>query len=245
VLAKLPRVGIYAPWTSSMSEGWLRWVCDDANLPFVSVKNETLRAGRLAELFDVLVLPDVSARTLDRGRAPGSAPAEFTEGLDPEGAVAIEEFVRGGGTLVAIESAARWTVELLDLPLVDVTHGKDAGEFSCPGSVLRGVPAAESLTAGLPASLALFFSGSTAWRPATKEERKDKREVQAPRVLLEYAPTRTLLSGWIKEPERIAGRAAWLRAEHGQGRVHLFGFSPHYRSWSQQTFGLFFRAVLN
>lgn len=244
-LTKLPRVGIYAPWTSSMSEGWLRWVCDDAGLAYTSVKNENLRAGRLAEFLDVLVLPDVNGRTLDRGRAPGTAPAEFTEGLDPEGAVAIEEFVRGGGTLIAIDAAARWTVELLDLPLIDVARGKDAGEFSCPGSVLRAVPASDALTAGLAPSLALFFSGSTAWRAATKEERKEKREVAAPKVLLEYAPTRLLLSGWIREPERIAGRAAWVRAEHGQGRVHLFGFSPHYRSWSQQTFGLLFRALLD
>jgi hypothetical protein len=36
-----------------------------------------------------------------------------------------------------------------------------------------------------------------------------------------------------------------VRADHGLGRVHLFAFSPHYRSWTQQTFGLLFRALLD
>jgi hypothetical protein len=35
-----------------------------------------------------------------------------------------------------------------------------------------------------------------------------------------------------------------VRGEIGKGRVHLFAFQPHYRGWSQGTFGLLFRAVL-
>ena len=61
---------------------------------------------------------------------------------------------------------------------------------------------------------------------------------------MRYAPTRTLLSGWIQEPDVVAGQAAWMRARHGQGSVHLFAFSPHYRGWSQNTFQLLFRAAL-
>ncbi len=244
VLRRLPRVGLYAPWSGSMSEGWLRWVFEESGLPYTTVRNEALRAGRLSDLFDVLVVPDVSSRTLDRGRAPLGVPAEFAGGLDPEGAVAIEEFVRGGGTLLAIEAAAQWAIELFDLPLFDLAHGEGAGEFSCPGSVLRGVPRPANFTAGLPGSLALFFEGSSAWRAATSEEREGRPEREEPQTLLDYAPTRLLLSGWIREPERIAGRSAWVRARHGTGTVHLYGFSPHYRSWTQQTFPLLFRAIL-
>jgi hypothetical protein len=245
VLERAPRVGLYAPWTGSMSEGWLRWVLDDTGVGYATVRNEHLAAGRLEDVYDVLVLPDLAPRTLDRGRARGSAPERYTGGLDPEGAVAIEEFVRRGGTLIAIEDAADWAIGLFDLPLVDAASGADAGEFACPGSVLRAVPRADALTAGLPESVALFFSDSAAWRPATEAERKGRPAVAAPQVLLEYAPTRTLLSGWMREGERIAGRAAWVRADHGLGRVHLFAFSPHYRSWTQQTFGLLFRALLD
>ena len=59
-----------------------------------------------------------------------------------------------------------------------------------------------------------------------------------------YAPERVLLSGWIRQPEAIENRAAWVRAEVGDGAVHLFAFRPQYRGWSQSTFPLVFRAIL-
>ena len=175
-------------------------------------------------------------------------PEEFARGLLPEGAVAIEEFVRAGGTLLAIEGAAAWAVELFDLPLVDVTRGAEAGEFSCPGSILRAVPqtspAAARYTQGLPDTLAVFFERSSAWRPATREERAGRPDRPEPLTLLAFPSSPILLSGWIREEQRIAGRAAWVRAAHGAGAVHLYAFSPHYRSWTQQTFALLLRALL-
>ena len=63
-------------------------------------------------------------------------------------------------------------------------------------------------------------------------------------TLLRYAPTRVLMSGWIKEPQVIERQGAWIRVAHGDGRIHLFGFRPQYRGWSQATFALLFRAIL-
>jgi hypothetical protein len=205
-----------------------------------------LRAGKLADFLDVLVLPGHSASALDQGRPAGTLPERYTGGLAPEGAVAIEQFVRDGGTLVATDASANWVIDLLQLPLVDVTREAAAKDFSCPGSVLRGVPADDQrLAAGLPGSLALVFSRSTAWRKMSDEERKKAgRESREIDTLLRYAPTRLLLSGGINKPEVIEGRDAWLRAAYGEGRVHLFGFQPHYRAWSQTTFPLLFRAIL-
>ena len=50
--------------------------------------------------------------------------------------------------------------------------------------------------------------------------------------------------GWIAKPEAISDQGAWVRAMHGQGAVHLFGFRPQYRGWSQASFQLLFRALL-
>jgi len=233
-----PRIGVYAPWRGSMDEGWMRWVLDEFEVPYVRVRNEMLRAGRLEDFLDVLVVPSISGRALDDGRNPGTVHPEYARGLDPEGAVAVEEFVRDGGSLITMGSSAAWAIELFDLPLADVTQGDEAGEFSCPGSVLRALPVEHDLTAGLPASVALFFSRSAAWE--LDEEADDERELD---VLLRYAPTRVLYSGWIREPEVIADRAAWVRAEHGEGEVHLFAFRPQYRGWSQDAFELLFRAL--
>ena len=257
----LPRIGLYSPWSGHMPEGWMRWVFDAWGLPYVTVRNEALRAGNLSGWLDVLVLPGPSARQLDTGRSPGSVESEKTRGLDPEGAVAIEEFVRTGGVLVAVGSSGGWAVELFGLPLVDVTRGEDGEGFSCPGSVLRTVPGSTpestpdstpestedpSWTAGLPPSVPVFFSRSSAWREMTEEELEDARldGEAAFEVLLRYAPERVLLSGWISSPQTIQGRAAWVRAPYGQGSLHLFGFRPQYRSWSQGAFHLLFRALL-
>ncbi len=245
--ARAPRVGLYAPWTTSMDEGWTRWVFEHVGLAYTTVHNERLRAGGLLQDFDVLVLPDVGAATLDKGRSPGSVFAEYTQGLAPEGALAIEAFVRDGGVLVAFEGSADWVIDLFALPWIDVTRGKEAGEFACPGSVLRVVRedvSADPSAKDLPPSVPIFFARGRAWREAKAEEKKPAAFALKSQVRMRYAPTRTLLSGWIKEPEKIGGKAAWLSVEVGQGRVHLFGFSPVYRSWSQASFQLLLRAML-
>jgi len=247
----MPRIGVYSPWSGSMDEGWLRYVLDTNEIPYVSVKNEGLRAGNLGEMLDVLVIPSIRSQQLDDGRMAGTIPDEFAGGLSPEGANAIEEFVRGGGRLITLGSSSQWAIDLLELPLIDVTRSDEAEGFSCPGSVLRTIPQPGStLTAGFGPATAVFFSGSSAYRVMTKSEVDDKYgqavdsiEKGDPNVLLRYAPTRVLMSGWIKSPETIEGRIAWAEVPYGDGTVHVFGFRPQYRGWSQASFGLLFRSI--
>ncbi len=244
----MPRIGVYSPWEGNMDQGWLRYVLDTFGIPFIEVRNEMLRAGQLGDFLDVLIFPHSSPARLDSGRPQGSVPDRYAGGLAPEGVAATEAFVRGGGRLITLGASCRWAVDVFQLPLVDVTTEPRAKDFSCPGSVLRAIPVPGlPLTAGLPESIALFFSrGSGAWRPMTSEEIDDAGldGDHSIETLLRYAPTRVLLSGWIKEPGVIERRGAWLRARHGKGQIHLFGFRPQYRGWSQATFPLLFRAML-
>lgn len=240
---ELPRIGVYSPWSGSMDEGWARYVLDTFDVPYLSVRNEMIRAGSLSDFLDVLIIASISGRSLDSGRSLGSVPPEFARGLEPEGTAALDDFVRGGGTLVCLGRSASWAIELFDFPLRDVTRGEDAGDFSCPGSVLRAVPNAENNPhlQGLPGSMAVFFAGSAAW----EFEDSAKQDADASEVWLRYGQSRVLLSGWIQNPEAIVGKAAWIRMDHGRGQVHLFGFRPQYRGWSHGTFQLLFRAVLS
>ena len=225
----------------------MRWVLDNFRIPYETVRNESLRAGGLMDWLDVLVLPGVSGGQLDAGRSPGSVPAQMARGLDPEGAVAIEEFVRAGGKLVAVGSSSSWAADLFRLPLVDVTRGEEAQGFSCPGSVVRCIPEAPGTvtTAGLPASVPVFFSSSSAWKRLEAEAAREAHldPDAALTVHARYAPRRALLSGWAAAPERIEGQIAWLSARHGKGSVHLMGIRPQYRSWSQGAFHLLVRAL--
>jgi len=63
-------------------------------------------------------------------------------------------------------------------------------------------------------------------------------------TIARYAPQQLLLSGWIRDPQVIENQSGWMRADYGQGGVHLFGFRPQYRGWTRATFPLIFRAVL-
>jgi hypothetical protein len=244
-LTRLPRIGVYSPWTGNMDEGWLRWTLDHFKIPFVTIRNETLRAGELNELVDVLVIPDVTPRNLDEGREGGTAPHELTGGLAPEGALAVETFIREGGKVISWGDASNWIVDVCSLPLVEVTGESSGRGFVCPGSVLRGIVEPHALTAGLPHDISLFFDSSKGWREMTKAE-QDKAQAapHAVKTLLNYASNRLLISGKIEQPEVIEGRSAWVTTKHGQGTVHLIGFSPHFRGWTQQTMHLLFRAML-
>jgi hypothetical protein len=237
-----------------MDEGWTRWVLDELGVPYMQVRNEVVRAGRLCDRFDVIILPSVSADILHDGRPRGSVFPRFAGGLDPEGSMALHEFVRLGGTLVAFERAGDYVNELFALGLVDVASSDDRDEgFSCPGSILRTLPDGVSpWTAGVRPSQPVFFARSRAYRhgAASDEDEAAARPTHAagdigePEVLLRYPQARALLSGWIRKPETIGGAAAWLRMRAGDGQIHVFGMRPAYRSWSQANFRLLVRAML-
>jgi len=238
----LPRIGVHAPHSGNMDEGWMRWMLDHFGLPFVTVRNEELRAGALSRHIDVLLLPGSSARDLERGRAAGSAPAELTGGLDPQGSQAIAEFVREGGKLIAVGSSCAYAIDLLQLPVVDVTTGDSAKDFACPGSVVRARTNLSRTTQGMDPEPAVFFSRSSAFRSMRDAERGAREGVM--QALLSYAPNRVLVSGWIQKPEVIEGQGAWVRLNSGKGKVHLFGFRPQYRSWTEGSFLMLLRALL-
>jgi len=241
----LPRVGVYAPWSASMDEGWLRWTLDHFHLPHTRIRNETMRAGKLRDEFDVIVIANISASRLENGRRAGSVETAMTGGLEVEGAVAVEEFIREGGKLIVMDNACPWVVDLLRIPMVNVLTEDEADGFSCTGSVVRGVPEDDPMTRDLPATLPLMFSRSSAWRTLTSKEKEDGDYAQSTITpLLRYAPRRVLLSGAIDKPEAIQNKIGWVRVEQGKGTIILFGFCPHYRGWSHATFQLLMRSIL-
>lgn len=228
VPGETPRVGVVSPWEGVRGEGWLRWFLDSYGIPHTRLRPEALRAGRLRERFDVILVASSSNRRLESGRSGG--PREFEGGIGTEGALHLREFVAAGGRLFALGASAGYAVDLFDLAVDDTTRGEAAGDFSCPGSVLRtelGAAAAESNLTHAPAVL---FSGGHAF--ATRAPTTGETEAES---VLDYARERLLLSGWIRGESAIAGRSAWLRAKYGDGAVHVLGFEPQYRGWSEAS----------
>src|SRR5207253_8839727 len=51
----------------AIDEGWTRWVFDTWKVPYVSLVDSVVRAGKLRDRFDAIVLPDQSRHALLEG----------------------------------------------------------------------------------------------------------------------------------------------------------------------------------
>ncbi len=238
---RLPRIGLYQPWTGNIDEGWTRWVFEQYGISYATVRDADLRKGGLRQRFDIIVLPDAEEASLVHGLDSTRIPVQYAGGMGELGANALSEFVRGGGTLVCLDGSSNFAITRLKLPVVNVLAGEASGpkvlQFYAPGSifgtVLGGVGAPRSpVTLGVPDSLQIYFENSAAFT------------VSAPARALATYPAQPLRSGYARHQERLEGKAALVEAPVGSGRVILFGFRPQFRGQTHGTFKLLFNAVL-
>ena len=234
--ATAPRVGLYRSYVAAMDEGWTRWVFDTWKIPYVTVVDSVVRAGKLASDFDVIVLPDQSPHELLDG-LPREYPAPYPGGLGTQGAGALRQFVQDGGTLVALNDASRFVIQQLLLPVRNVLEGVADDEFYAPGSIFRlELDPSHPIARGMPAQSIAWYEGGPAF---------EVLDSSAVRVVGRYPgdADHVLLSGWVLHPDRVAGRAALVEVKVGAGRVVLFGFRPQYRGQSIATYPLLFNSL--
>ena len=231
------RVGLYRPWMASLDEGWTRWILKSYQFAPVSLYNADIQAGHLRERFNVIVIPDVTRKPLTDGFEKGLLPGEFTGGLGDEGVEALRDFVRDGGTLVALNQAAAAFVELLHLPVKNTLQDAKPDQFNCPGALLKVTMADDfrPVLAGSALETTVMFERGPAFE--TLPDFKGQ-------VLATYAKDVSALeSGYILHPELLQGKAAAVEVSFGKGRVFLFGFKPQWRGQSHGTYKLLFSAL--
>jgi Zinc carboxypeptidase len=252
-ITRLPRIGIYRPWTGNMDEGWCRWVLEQFHLPYVSLTDSVAKAGKLRDHFDVLLVPDMSLREMRDGNSLKDFPSRYAGGLGTSGIEAIREFVTKGGTLVLLDHASELATESLGVPvkrivvphrLTDETRSRapEVGESTeplyAPGSILRVlVDTTNAVAFGMPDTAAVYFTNSVTF---------DVVAASQVRVIARY-PERgedILLSGYLQGAAQIAGKAAAISAPVGRGHVVMFGFRPQHRGQSYGTFRMLFNALL-
>jgi len=230
------RIGLYRSYAAPIDEGWTRWVFDTWKVPYVSVVDSVVRAGKLRDHFDVIVLPDQSPHELFDG-LPRQYPAPYAGGLGTAGVEALRQFVTDGGTLVALNDASRFAVERLLLPVRNVLESVADDEFYAPGSIFRlELDPNDAIARGMPAQSVAWYESGPAF---------EVLDSSAARVVGRYPADgdKVLLSGWALHPERVAGRAALVDVKLGTGRVVLFGFRPQYRGQSIATYPLLFNSL--
>jgi hypothetical protein len=235
VLTKAPRLGVYHAWGGNMDEGWTRWILEQFEFPYASVFDRDIRAGRLHDRFDVILLPDASYEQMLNGLAPGSMPDAYTGGMTAQGLQHLREFVSAGGTLVGMDRAADLPLHVFDLPIRNVTDGASPSDFYIPGSILRiKLDPQSPIAYGMPPEGYAFFINS----PAFEVQRSDKV-----RVVAEYPAADVLASGWLLGEKLVAGRAAVVDASVDRGHVVLLGFRTQHRGQPHGTYKLLFNAI--
>lgn len=234
-----PRVALYKPWVENIDEGWTRWLLEQYEFPFENISDADIRRGGLRARFDAIIIPDQGAERLITGHPAGTMPPEYAGGLGAEGVDMLRQFVTGGGTLVALDSASEFAINMLGAPVKDVARGLPPDEYFCPGSVIKLQLDPDPLTYGLPREAAGFcaFNGGFELPPAGAPA------AVTARVIGRYAASGVLLSGWLEGEGVVAGKGAMVEVRSGQGRAILFGFRPQHRGQSHATFRLFFNAL--
>jgi len=220
-----------------MDEGWTRWLLERYGFEITSVRNVDVRNGHLRERFDVLILASYGPRTILDGYDEGAVPPRFAGGIGPEGVRAVDEFVRGGGTLVCMNASSDFAIEALRLPVKNVLAGVGSAGFSASGSILEVViDPSHPIMSGMPARAKVFFSRSPVFTTT-----EGFQGVALAKYLEEGSP---LLSGFLEGEEHLHGYAAALDVRHGEGHVILLGFQPQWRGQPFGTFRVLFNAAL-
>jgi hypothetical protein len=231
------RIAIYRSWEPSMDEGWTRFIFDQYHIPFTTIGDRDVRAGKLGARFDAIIIPDESPRALRMGPEEPLYPDSLRGGLGAAGAAALRDFVVAGGTLVTLNDASRWAIDALALPVRDVLATASARDFYSPGSLLAlSLDQSHPLNRLMLAHPAAWFEGGPAF------EITDSTRATA---AASYPETgNPLLSGWLLGGERLHGKAALVDVREGKGHVVLFGYRPQYRAQSMAMYPQLWAALL-
>ncbi|MFQ6038713.1 MAG: peptidase M14 family protein, partial [Candidatus Aminicenantales bacterium] len=241
------RVGMYQRyWGGNMDEGWTRFLLEQFDFPYTTLRDDEIKNGNLVHKYDVIILPHDSPGMII-GEVPAryrrylsAFPPEYRSGIGSEGVQALRTFVEEGGTLVTLGEACSFAIEALHLSVRNVVANvESSSEFFCPGSTLRVCfDTSHPLSYGMPAEGYVVFYSSPVFEviPGPHNERYA--------TVVRYKDKDILQSGWLIGEERIAKRAAMVDAAFGKGHAVLIGFRTQHRCQTHGTFKLLFNALL-
>ena len=243
VAVRKPRVGLFQPWSGSMDEGWTRWVLEQYGFEYVTLHPADFRSP-LTGRVDAVILADDARLPIEGagggrgGRGGGRAVRpEYADRLTQDDLAAFEQFVRGGGTLVCLNTASNFAIQQFKLPVKNVVSNLRPEEFFLEGTIVKvSVDAAQQVMAGMTDPSPVFADGSPVFE--TQDGFKGH-------VLARYQDAGSpLLSGYLIGDKLMNGKAAALDVQLDNGHVILFGFRPEWRGQPFGSFKVLFNAIL-
>ncbi len=236
---RAPRIGMYQPWTGgNMDEGWTRWVLEHYEFNLTSIHNDDVRAGRLRQKFDAIILADQDARSIVEGYDAPSIRPEYRGGIGETGVDSLKQFVADGGTLITMGNACDLAIERLPIPVRNLKKGLTRDQHFAPGAILKlEVDTQHGLGYGMDGDTYGFYINSPFFSIV------EGFASQKTSVIARYPNTGVVASGWLKGEELMTGRAAVVAVDLNPGKVVLFGLRPQHRAQTHATFPMLFNAL--
>jgi hypothetical protein len=239
VVFHAPRVAMYQPFTGgNMDEGWTRWVLEQYEFNLTSIHNDDIRAGKLRQKFDAIIIADQQARDIVEGYDAPAIRPEYRGGIGDAGLDNLKQFIADGGTLVTMGNACDLAIEKLPIPVRNLKKGLTRDQHFAPGTILKlEVDTQHAIGYGVAPSTYGFYINSPFFSIV------EGFASQKTSVVARYPNTDVVASGWLKGEELMAGRAAVVSVDMNPGRVVLFGLRPQHRAQTHATFPLLFNAL--
>jgi hypothetical protein len=236
---RAPRIAMYQPWTGgNMDEGWTRWVLEQYQFNLTTIHNDDIRAGKLRQKFDAIIIADQDPRAIVGGYDAPAIRPEYRGGIGDVGVESLKQFVGEGGTLITMGNACDLAIEQLPIPVRNLKKGLARDQHFAPGTILRlEVDVQHPIGYGMDAGTFGFYINSPFFSIV------EGFSSQKSTVVARYPNTNVIASGWLKGEELMAGRAAVVSVDMNPGRVVLFGLRPQHRAQTHATFPLLFNAL--
>lgn len=230
-----PKIGLVGgTGVGSTSYGMLWHTLDiDTPVPHSNLALDALRNADLSR-YNVLVFPDGGG---------------YSDHLGKRGIENLQNWVRNGGTVVAIGSASGFLrskdVDISKLKQWEPPKPKDEKEpveeryndYAVPGATFRTVMNERSyLTFGVTRSPYVLVEGTSAYLPVA----------HAVDNIVTIAKQNPLVAGvaWPESIDRLSGSVYLVAEPYGRGQVITFADDPNYRLFWRGTLPLFMNAVL-
>ena len=264
----LPRIGLYQSWVPSMDEGWTRFIFDQNHIPYTRLVDADIRKGALDQRFDVIVLPDNSARAItsgSRGFGEGEASPVGANSNGAAGARARRPAANANdGSTPAPQTPPEFTggigtdgVAALDAftnaggTVVAFNHASEV--YTKKGSAVQnGLDTIDRSKFYIPGSILQvtvdpanpIAFGSTPTVPVFYENGPIFHAGSGATSVASFTTDTPLLSGWVQGGNFLKGTSLIVEEDIGKGHLVLFGFRPQYRAISEVTYKFLFNALL-
>ncbi len=238
-------VGLYQNYGHNMAEGWLRYLFDQFQIDYLTLRAEDFKNGKKVSQCDLLCFVGASSEEIEEGKSSdddaqwfGNWPPQYRQGIGKEGQKLLEKFLKAGKDIVFMSTATEYAIKKFKLPVDNVIKEKK-GEVICPGSYLKALVKPSELTLGMPEEVAVFYRENPVFQtrlPASVQEER--------RTAMVFPTRELLLSGWLQGEDALSNAALVVDYAKEKGRIVLIGPDLVHRTHSEGTYKIIFNTLL-